>query len=1561
MRPEDLGTAAPLAQTASGGAAERPIVLAQATTAPAGTPPAPAAAAQPMPLPPAEQVTRLKPLPFGGGIEATAYALPNAATFDRIRVVEVDGRLVLALVQPDGSVIVLEGTEPVQGSTTEFEVPNLIVGDVEVPREAIQAAFLGNGIVPAAGEPVSPSSGFNGDEPFPGIGDGLGISPLLPPTDLGFPQFEPRELADDVDLGLDGLIGALAIDLLPPGDDGLPPDGSLLVPPRFVLGVIGAGDGPGGPGGPGGEGPGEEGPGGPGSGPNQANGFMRLDQSAIDGGNRVNAGGVSTLTNEVVIQAGTNEARLVFGPLGSLVTQTNGTGPADLIWRNDPEAPQTRILGFVDRNADGVPDAGELAVVIELSGTPARPEQPSTYTVTVTLLQGLPDPVPGPGEDGRDTDGFDLGSIPLVIVDGIFTVPGEIDLVVLDDVPVLTEGSTGPLIVDEDALAGGNIDTGTPGENNRPDPVTTVTGSLAGLVSVGSDAVTPGSSVPLFSLKPFEGAGPHVLAGVTSQGAPILLAISGTTLTGYVEANASDGYQSGVGADRAVFTLTLSPDGGFTFTLLDQVDHPSLNGLAGDNTENAGPLVIDLSSYVIAQDSDADTVTLAPGMLAVQVLDDIPVAVTASTMVFTSVFEDSGYFNVLEIRDANGTTIPVAETPGSTANVLMNSDSTATGNFRLNTGHDSALARVQIWADNGDGVFDRSTDVMVGDERLVSALTWNDLAAASAGGSRDLFLAFDDDGASLDGDFNDIVVRVDTDGLATSVVGATVQEDGMSGAAGQAGFPDGSTGNKGPGDTNAQDEASGGAGSLFALFRVGADEDLTIGVASTLPAGLPRLLSKGEEVSYVLAGNTVTAVAGAGEAQREVFTLTINADGSWAFDLKDQLDHAPGGGENTLLRTADGGTVSGIDLGRLITGTDADGDTVAAAGGAFVIRVQDDIPVTLPPAETSETTFTFVAEESSYINTLSIQGAGTSSGSIGEIPGSSATVTFDAADGAGGDFVLATGIDSSLARVQIFADDGDGIFNPEFDQRVGADKLVSELSWSDLAAASLNGTRDLFLAFDDGGKSFDRDFNDLVVRVETDRVETAIVSATVEEDGMSGAAGVPGPDGSTGNKNAGDTATQDEASGGAGSLNALFSVGADEDLTVGLVASAPAGLPRLLSQGEVVSYVVTATTVTALAGSGEAQREVFTLSVNAAGSWAFDLKDQLDHVAGNGENMLLRTAEGGTVSGIDLSAFVTGTDRDGDTVAAQAGSFVIRVQDDVPRIDWTDAIALHNDAVVGETAGFSFSAGADAPLSDVRFADAAGETEFTVGGRPVLWQGSEDGQNVSGYVVLNDNGSIDDGELVFKAQILGDGVFGFDLFQTLDEADPAAAGVSLTFNIVGTDFDGDRATGTMSVTIANRAPIEGTVGSETVTGTTLADVIDGRDGNDWLYGDDGDDILIGNLGADSAVGGQGADTFKLTDISAQDLIADYGTGVDRIDLTALFSTGTDGPASPSELLEYVRYDAGNLSVDVDGTGEAHGFVQVAVVETAGGGTPPPSIQIVYDDQSHQVQTATLNG
>src|SRR5678815_156398 len=130
-----------------------------------------------------------------------------------------------------------------------------------------------------------------------------------------------------------------------------------------------------------------------------------------------------------------------------------------------------------------------------------------------------------------------------------------------------------------------------------------------------------------------------------------------------------------------------------------------------------------------------------------------------------------------------------------------------------------------------------------------------------------------------------------------AVTGA-VEEDGMSSAvtpeAGGLNGNDQSLGNPGAGDSLADDQASGLAGSLTALVDVGADVPPTMSLSS-VTTSLPTLFSKGDAVSYAVTDSadadtlldTLTATAGG----RTVFTLQVNPDGSWAFDLDDQLDH----------------------------------------------------------------------------------------------------------------------------------------------------------------------------------------------------------------------------------------------------------------------------------------------------------------------------------------------------------------------------------------------------------------------------------------------------------------------------------------------------------------------------------------------------------------------------------------------------------------------------------------------------------------------------------------------
>ncbi|MGE4313608.1 MAG: DUF5801 repeats-in-toxin domain-containing protein, partial [Pseudobdellovibrionaceae bacterium] len=87
------------------------------------------------------------------------------------------------------------------------------------------------------------------------------------------------------------------------------------------------------------------------------------------------------------------------------------------------------------------------------------------------------------------------------------------------------------------------------------------------------------------------------------------------------------------------------------------------------------------------------------------------------------------------------------------------------------------------------------------------------------------------------------------------------------------------------------------------------------------------LTSKGEVVTVTLNGNTYTGTAGG----RDVFTMTINTDGSYKFTLLDQLDHADGTDPN-----------DGINLVFGVTATDADGDMTMST---VTIDVRDDVPV----------------------------------------------------------------------------------------------------------------------------------------------------------------------------------------------------------------------------------------------------------------------------------------------------------------------------------------------------------------------------------------------------------------------------------------------------------------------------------------------------------------------------------------------------------------------------------------------------------------------------------------
>ncbi|WP_298965834.1 DUF5801 repeats-in-toxin domain-containing protein [uncultured Roseibium sp.] len=166
----------------------------------------------------------------------------------------------------------------------------------------------------------------------------------------------------------------------------------------------------------------------------------------------------------------------------------------------------------------------------------------------------------------------------------------------------------------------------------------------------------------------------------------------------------------------------------------------------------------------------------------------------------------------------------------------------------------------------------------------------------------------------------------------------------------------------------------------------------------------------------------------------------------------------------------------------------------------------------------------------------------------------------------------------------------------------------------------------------------------------------------------------------------------------------------------------------LSSNGEALSFTVTtvggATFLVGYVDNGNgvfnlfADRPVISLQLNADGDYIARLHDQLDHVAGNGEDAEL-VAGAGSLDEIDFGAVIEATDGDGDTIGL-AGQFLVSVTDDVPEPDiWVDDYVRidetygdHSDNVFNETTGqynpnvVALFAGVTNPGSD---ADLIGE------------------------------------------------------------------------------------------------------------------------------------------------------------------------------------------------------------------------------------------------------------
>ena len=472
-----------------------------------------------------------------------------------------------------------------------------------------------------------------------------------------------------------------------------------------------------------------------------------------------------------------------------------------------------------------------------------------------------------------------------------------------------------------------------------------------------------------------------------------------------------------------------------------------------------------------------------------------------------------------------------------------------------------------------------------------------------------------------------------------------------------------------------------------ALFQAGMDS-------------LPTLSSKGEAVSYSVmmdgSDSVLVATAGEGDDAREVFTLTIDSDGQWTFDLNDQLDHVAGetAEENFSLITLDengepNGSVDSIDFTQLLQIRDFDGDQLIITeddAGMLSISIQDDIPVA-----TGETVNVSVDEDdivtdnstgndpfdnaddgsytgepvtifgytTDFFNIFNGGGPATTTGSVSSLVsfGADETGTFSLGDnftGLEGQGLTSKGDELSFevnGDTLIASADGRAVFTLELADN--GDFTFSLYDQLDHAAG--NGENNLPLDLSSVIQATDSDNdtitleNGFVIDVTDDIPEQAGVLpdiGIVEEEALP-----------AGNQEENDGSIfgypidgWPDTAVATGSLQDQVSVGADENVTFAFAAEL-SDLPELTSNGLPVSYEVNGDTLTASTEAGE----VFTLTLNSEGDYVFTLTGALDHDAGQGENLEV----------INFSSIIEATDFDGDTITLD-NDFYIKIVDDMP-------------------------------------------------------------------------------------------------------------------------------------------------------------------------------------------------------------------------------------------------------------------------------------------------------
>ncbi|HHF3017386.1 TPA: retention module-containing protein [Vibrio diabolicus] len=918
-----------------------------------------------------------------------------------------------------------------------------------------------------------------------------------------------------------------------------------------------------------------------------------------------------------------------------------------------------------------------------------------------------------PLEQTNGEDTIEL-SLPTTIVDfDQDTASNTFTMTILDgDNPVI-ENVTG-LSLDE-----AGVDQGS----QEGAAVTSGTGSIT--TAVGSDIIDH------YELEPTEF---NVGGELQSQGQVVQLEIASEsngvrTYEGFIELD---------GVRITVFDVAIDAPalGEYQFNLYEQLDH------TGANDDS---LTFSLPVYAVDADGDRSSITEGSNtpeaaQIVIQVQDDVPSidgveALAVDEDDLSSIGSDQsdsvlaqGKFTTTQGSDRvvsyqlESGTDPLNGLESQGRSISLTETANSDGGFTYSaTAEGDAIFTLQV---NPDGSYSFTLEGPID----------------HAVGSDSLTLDFTIVATDFDGDTSSLVLPVTiTDDVPTinDVVALTVDEDDLSSVGSDQSQP---TLVEGQFTTT-----QGSDGVVQYQLDVNADP-------------LNGLQSQGQTVSIAETQNadgsyTYSATAN-GSA---VFTLILNTDGSYSFELQGPIDHAANSDSltldfNVIATDFDGDTsqivlpVTIVDDKPTITDVDAitvDEDDLGTIGSDQTDPISIDGNFTTTQGSDRVVSYQLDAS-STPVDGLTSQGVVVT---LTETANADGSFTYQATAGTESVFTLIVNTDGSYN----FTLEG------PIDHAVDSDELT--------------------LNFPIIATDFDGDTTNATIPVtivDDKPVITDVDAITVDEDDLA----------SIGSDQSNPTSID-------GSF--ITTQGSDRVVSYQLDASSTP-VDGLTSQGVAVTLTETANgdgsfTYEATAGS----EAIFTLTVNTDGTYNFTLERPIDHAVDSDE--------------LTLNFPIIATDFDGDTVTE---IIPVTIVDDVPTITAVDALSVDEDDLSGvgsDPGGDLFVEGA---FTTTQGSDRVVSYQLDSTADPVAGLTSQ-GEAITLVETANGDGSFTyvataDGNPVFTLNVAIDGTYDFTLQGPIDHAANSDS-LTIDFPIIATDFDGDTATATIPVTITDDAPI----------------------------------------------------------------------------------------------------------------------------------------------------------